>query len=90
MAGLAALEREASGLSGQLSDGRVAAQGQVAWCSAEGRAAEEARVKGYPKKLRSAGWREGEWRCSHGHPVKVKARSVSRRPARGRQRAKGC
>jgi hypothetical protein len=90
VAGLEALEREASGLSSQLSDLLVAAQGQVALCSAEWRAEEEALVKAYPKKLRSAGWREVEWRCTHGHRVKVKARYCSRRPARGRKRAKGC
>ena len=90
VAGLEALEREASELSGQLSDLLVAAQGQGAWCSVELRTEEEALVKAYPKKLRSAGWREVELRCTHGHPVKVKARYFSRRPARGRKRAKGC
>ena len=90
VAGLEALEREASGLSGQLSDLLVAAQVHVALCSVELRAEEEALVKAYPKKLRSAGWREVELRCTHGHPVKVRARYFSRRPARGRKRAKGC
>ena len=90
VAGLEALEREASGLSGQLSDLLVAAQVQVALCSVELRAEEEALVKAYPKKLRSAGWREVELRCTHGHPVKVRARYFSRRPARVRKRAKGC
>jgi hypothetical protein len=88
--GLEALEREASGLSSQLSDLLAAAQVQLALCSAEWRAEEEALVKAYPKQLRSAGWREVEWRCTHGHRVKVKARYFSRRPARGRKRAKGC
>ncbi len=83
VAGLEALEREASGLSGQLSDLLVAAQVQVALCSVELRAEEEALMKAYPKKLRSAGWREVELRCTHGHPVKVRARYFSRRPARG-------
>ena len=45
VAGLEALEREASGLSGQLSDLRVAAQVQVAFCSVERRAEEDALVK---------------------------------------------
>ena len=44
-AGVEALEREASELSGQLSDLRVAAQIPVALCSAELRTAEEALVK---------------------------------------------
>lgn len=82
-------ERETSALCGRLSDLLVAAQVQVALCSVELRAEEEALVKAYPKKLRSAGWREVELRCTHGQPVKVKARYFSRRPARGRKRAKG-
>jgi hypothetical protein len=90
VAGLEALEREASELSGQLSDLLVAAQVQVALCSVERRAEEEALVKAYPKKLRSAGWREVELRCTHGHPVTVKARYFSRRPGRQRKREKGC
>jgi hypothetical protein len=90
VAGREAIEREASGLSSQLSDLLVAAQVQVALCSAELRAEEEALVKAYPKKVRSAGWREVELRVTHGYPVKVKARYFSRRPARGRKRAKGC
>jgi len=90
VAGLEAIEREASGLSRQLSDLVVAAQVQVALCSAELRAEEEALVKAYPKKLRSAGWREVEVRCTSGHAVKVKARYFSRRPARQRKREKGC
>ena len=71
VAGLEALEREASELSGQLSDLLVAAQVQVALCSVERRAEEEALVKAYPKKLHSAGWREVELRCTSGHAVKV-------------------
>lgn len=90
MGGREALEREASGLSRPLSDLLVAAPVQVALGSAEWRAAEEAWVQAYPKQLRRAGWREVEWRCTQGHRVKVKARYCSRRPARGRQRAKGC
>ena len=89
VAGLEAIEREASGLSSQLSDWLVAAQVPVALCSAEWRAEEEALVKAYPKQLRRAGWREVEWRGTHGHLVKVKARYLSRRPAQGRKRAKG-
>ncbi len=88
--GLEAIEREAKGLSSQLSDLLVAVQVQVALCSTELRTEEEALVKAYPKKLRSAGWREVELRCTHGHAVKVKARYFSRRPARGRKRQKGC
>ncbi len=84
VAGLEALEREASGLSGQLSDLLVAAQVQVALCSVELRAEEEALVKAYPKKLRSAGWREVELRCTHGHPVKVRARYFSSSSSRVR------
>lgn len=87
--GLEALEREAKGLSSQLSDWLVAVQVQVALCSAEFRAEEEALVKAYPKKLCSAGWREVEVRGTHGHAVKVKARYFSRRPARHRKREKG-
>jgi hypothetical protein len=90
VAGLEALEREASELSGQLSDLLVAVQVQVALCSVELRAEEEARVKAYPKKLRSAGWREVELRWTHGQPVTVKARYCSRRPGRQRKREKGC
>ncbi|MFO1430219.1 MAG: hypothetical protein U1F76_15625 [Candidatus Competibacteraceae bacterium] len=88
--GLEALEREAQGLSSQLSDLLVAVQVQVALCSTELRTEEEALVKAYPKKLHSVGWREVELRCTSGHAVKVKARYFSRRPARGRKRPKGC
>ena len=88
--GLEALEREAKGLSSQLSDLLVAAQVQVALCSAALRAEEESLVKAYPKQLRIAGWREVELRCTAGHAVKVKARYLSRRPARHRKREKGC
>jgi hypothetical protein len=90
VAGVEALEREVSELSGQLSDLLVAAQIQIALCSAELRAEEEALVKAYPKQLRSAGWREVELRCTHGHRVKVTARYCSRRPARWGKREKGC
>jgi hypothetical protein len=88
-AALEQVERETSALCGQLSDLWVAAQVQVALCSVACRAEEDALVKAYLKTLRSTGWREVEWRCTHGQSVKVKARYCSRRPARGRQRAQG-
>ena len=50
VAGREASEREASGLSGQLSDWLVAAPVQVALCSAERRAEADALGKAYPKK----------------------------------------
>jgi hypothetical protein len=90
VAALEQVERETSALCGQLSDLLVALQVQVALGSVALRAEEDALVKAYPKQLRRAGWREVELRCTHGQPVKVKARYFSRRPARGRKRAKGC